>query len=81
MRRADSGRQIILANMEAVEASGEAEVGAVVHDELDTSSEARPEFTCLVEHLPGVTRLVAVLQQRATGGCEFLGGGDHGPGI
>ena len=42
MRRADSGRQIILPNMQAVEASGQAEVGAVVHDELDVCSRGAP---------------------------------------
>jgi hypothetical protein len=64
--------------MEAVEASRQAQVGAVVHDELDAWSEPRPEFASLGEHLPGVARLVAVLEQCAAGGREFFGGGEHG---
>src|ERR1019366_10734154 len=39
------------------------------------------EFTGLVEHLPGVARLVAVLQQGAAGGSEFLGRSEHYPGV
>jgi hypothetical protein len=67
--------------MEAVEASRHAEVGAIVHDELDTSSEARSEFTRFVEHLPGVAGFVAVLQQSAAGSGELSGGGEHGSSV
>src|ERR1019366_10803652 len=63
--------------MKAVILRSQAEVGAVVHDELDARSEPRPKFTRLLEHLPGVPRLVAVLQQGAAGSSEFLGGGEH----
>jgi hypothetical protein len=63
--------------MQAVETGGQAEVGAVVHDELDAWSEARPKFTRLVEHLPGVARFVAVLEQGAASGSEFFRGGEQ----
>ncbi len=67
------GRQIILPYMESIEASDQTEVGAVVHDEPDACSEARPEFTRIIEHLAGVAGLVAVLQQRTARGSKFLG--------
>jgi hypothetical protein len=63
--------------MQSVEASGKAEVGAVVHDELDACSEARSEFSCLLEHLPGVAAFVAMLEQRDSSGGEFPGSGKH----
>src|ERR1035441_10522249 len=67
--------------MKTVESSGQAEVGAVVHDELDARSQPRPEFTSLLEHAPGVSRLVAVLQQCAARGGEFIGRSKHRPGV
>src|SRR5216684_1973686 len=63
--------------MQAVILRGQAEVGAIIHDELDVRSETRPEFPCLVEYLPGVARFVPILEQRDSGGGEFLGGGEH----
>ena len=48
---------------------------------LTLGSEARPEFTRLVYHLPGIARLVAVLQQSAAGGSERFGGGEHFSGV
>lgn len=71
--------------MQPIEARGQAEVGAVVHDQLDVRSgdrsQARFEFTRVVEHLTAVAGFVAVLQQGAAGGGEFFGGGKHGIGV
>ena len=55
--------------MQAIETGGQAEVGAVIHDELDVCSQTPPEFSCLVEHSPGVAAFVAILEQRDSGGC------------
>src|ERR1022692_2564037 len=63
--------------MQPVKASRQAEVGAIVHDELDACSETRPKFASLVEHSPSVSRLVAILEQRNTCGSKFLRGRKH----
>ncbi len=63
--------------MQPIEACGQAEVGAVVHDELDACTHPRSEFTGLIEHLSAAAGLVAVLEQRAAGSREFLGSGKH----
>jgi len=52
--------------------SAAAKVSAVVHDQLDTRTQPHSEFTRLIEHLPGTSPLVAILDQSASGGDERL---------
>src|SRR6202051_2596142 len=75
------GRQIVLADVQAVKPGGEAEGGAGVDDELDVCPQTRPEFARLGELLPGVARLVAILEQRNPGGSEFFRRRKHFGGI
>jgi len=62
-----------LADVQAVEIGGQADIGAVIHDELDACAEARSQFASVAEHLASIVGLVAILQQGAAGGGKFLG--------
>jgi hypothetical protein len=61
--------------VDAVEFGGEAEVGAVVHDELCGGSDCVFQFLRLVEDLARVIVLIAVLQEGHAAGDQFFSGG------
>jgi hypothetical protein len=57
----------------AIELRNQAQVGPIVHDEFDVVAQSPFKFTCLIKHHARITALIAVLQQRATGGYELFG--------
>ena len=64
--------------MEAIEIRGEAEVGAVIHDELDAAAYASLQFPRVVEHFAGVDGFVAVLEECDASRRKFICGRKQG---
>ena len=69
------GREIVLPDMQAVEARSDTEIGAVVHDELCTAADLGLEFARFVKKLSSAPLLVAVLQKRTAGADKLVGRG------
>ena len=65
--------KVFLAKMNAVEACGEAEIGAVIHEEGSIWTEDAPQLSCMREHVPGTHILGAVLKESDARGSEFEG--------
>ena len=61
-------RKIVLPHVHSVEIRRQAQIRAVVHDQFDARSEQTFQFARLFEHLPGIARLVAVLQESNAAG-------------
>src|SRR5581483_7789839 len=57
------GTKIVLADVDSVEFGGEAEVGAVVHDQCGFRADLRFEFAGMSKHSPRVIGFVAILDQ------------------
>ena len=66
-------RQVVLPNMHTLVTGGDADVGAIVHDEGDVIAEDSAQFAGMAEHLAGVAYFVAILQQGHASGHEVTG--------
>ena len=68
------GRQIVLPDVDSVEARSQAQISPVVHDQFDGSGEATFQLPGLFQHLAGIARFIPVLQERDSTCDQFAGG-------
>ena len=71
--RAPSGDKIVLADMHSVVIGGNADVGAVVHDQSDAFAQRTPEFASVAQHFARGADLVAILNESGASSGDFAG--------
>jgi hypothetical protein len=64
-------RQIVLANVHALQLSRDANIRAVIHDQDDVVRQSAADFTSMVQHLARRANLVAILNEGRAAGCEI----------